>query len=573
MAPKVGAPTFKGMVDLMRAQNPKDILYFIQECIDNILNKCKRINIDFEINEKNIIELVTISDDYEKGFENIDKDGEKNPFNLTHVQDDQKNDHVMNNFGIGFKSGAISVSDYLKVWTRVNDEYWNVEYEINRMKRKNRFQPFKYTTIHKEDYDDVHRYTHGSTIRIQNLLREFKLSDIDFDDLFHPYGFQTPETKITYTINDGEETEFKPILANLIFDIINPPLHVKHTIKVYTKNNNITDIIIFDPFKREYKFTSKMKSIQIVEQFDESTLNDYDSSYEMVLHTIIVPQKKYSNDELKIKEYGSNNIAIIRNGRAYGCNKYYISDRNGELNYIFNKLEYVSKKLNIFLGVKPNKEIDFQTRNPLTECLTKITKYTSYILKKRLKHDKIKLPPKMIQMKSVANQSGKKTLDKSSSQHISAKRTQDIVSVSNIEMTKSTHKSPYIYISDDDDDGDDGDGDGDEPSPKKITRAYPKRFATDKKYKPVIKQQKPKPKSPRTQIEMWNDTKKMLFSEEGYNNNGFNIHILSDYIRYELSNCTTRVHKHTTDIVLGLQNIITDLYNYEEAINSQPNTN
>ena len=50
---------------------------------------------------------IKISDSYEKGFENIKEEGEKNPFNMAHVKDSHNNDEETSEFGMGLKLASI----------------------------------------------------------------------------------------------------------------------------------------------------------------------------------------------------------------------------------------------------------------------------------------------------------------------------------------------------------------------------------------------------------------------------------------------------------------------------------
>ena len=59
-----------------------------KEFLDNVILLCNNIGINVIV-EDGILNRMSISDDYKNGFENIDKDGVDNPFNMTHTRPGQ----------------------------------------------------------------------------------------------------------------------------------------------------------------------------------------------------------------------------------------------------------------------------------------------------------------------------------------------------------------------------------------------------------------------------------------------------------------------------------------------------
>ena len=134
----VGCPHFKG--EYRKYKNCDYTIHkAINEFIDNILGKANEVNINLDIDEENEkLEKITISDNYENGFENINNDGVENPFNMSHIRSGQDDDTETSQFGVGMKGAAIACCKKMIVYTNVDNKYYKVELDFREMcERKN----------------------------------------------------------------------------------------------------------------------------------------------------------------------------------------------------------------------------------------------------------------------------------------------------------------------------------------------------------------------------------------------------------------------------------------------------
>ena len=134
--PSVGVPPFKGVVKRVRASG-YDFFKAFGDLIDNAVCRSENIIITLiEDPETKLLNCIYISDDCEKGFENITKNGSDNPFNLAHIRVGHNNDDETSEFGTGIKTAAVSCGNLFKVVTRVDNEdgihYWCIEMDFSR---------------------------------------------------------------------------------------------------------------------------------------------------------------------------------------------------------------------------------------------------------------------------------------------------------------------------------------------------------------------------------------------------------------------------------------------------------
>jgi len=129
-----GSPHFKGARRQHR-QSDYNLNKAVLEFVDNIITKCNRVNVVFNLTdqEKGHLSKLTISDDYTPGFENMFQVGTDNPFNMTHMRSGQEDDDETSQFGIGLKAGAISTGDRLDVFTKVKGKCYCVEMDFLEM--------------------------------------------------------------------------------------------------------------------------------------------------------------------------------------------------------------------------------------------------------------------------------------------------------------------------------------------------------------------------------------------------------------------------------------------------------
>ena len=105
MKNRIGIPHFKGTLKQARSSG-YSFKKASLDIIDNVVTKCKNINIYLDFNQGNIYSI-RIEDNYKPGFENINEKGERNPFNMAHVKDNHQNDEETSEFGMGLKLASI----------------------------------------------------------------------------------------------------------------------------------------------------------------------------------------------------------------------------------------------------------------------------------------------------------------------------------------------------------------------------------------------------------------------------------------------------------------------------------
>ena len=146
----------------------------VKEYIDNCGKIAKHIRVNVSVSPSSgMIETMTISDDYEKGFEHINESGEKNPFTLGHTRAGQDDDEELNEFGVGMKGAAMAAGDLFTVVTKdARDICRRVEFPFNQMEAEpdvnDSYKPTK-TIISLEEYRANHPFPHGSTIVLSGL--------------------------------------------------------------------------------------------------------------------------------------------------------------------------------------------------------------------------------------------------------------------------------------------------------------------------------------------------------------------------------------------------------------------
>ena len=149
-----GGPHFRSLFRQYK-QSGYTLQDSIAEFIDNIITKCDKIEITTRIDDKKKISLIQISDNYINGFENINEEGIRNPFNMGHIRSGQDDDNEISQLGVGFKAGAISTAYKLTVFTLVNGIYIKIIMDFHRMceeeDNNESFNPKRYT-FSKEEY-------------------------------------------------------------------------------------------------------------------------------------------------------------------------------------------------------------------------------------------------------------------------------------------------------------------------------------------------------------------------------------------------------------------------------------
>ena len=94
----------------------------LSDLADNTITKSKQLNIELCFDSNDLLYEIKIEDDYIHGFENIECEGELNPFNMGHVRPGHENNSETSEFGIGMKSSVISLCNKWNIYTKVHNK-------------------------------------------------------------------------------------------------------------------------------------------------------------------------------------------------------------------------------------------------------------------------------------------------------------------------------------------------------------------------------------------------------------------------------------------------------------------
>ncbi len=411
--PKVGISHIKGIIKQTRASG-YNIFSCLKDLIDNVVCKCKNIHIDLITDGNQKLKTILIHDDYVNGFENVDSNGSDNPFNLAHMRIGHDDDGETSEFGTGMKRAAISCGDIFEVFTRANKNYWHIKMDFDRMsqidKPEESYEPTIYFTVDEGYYKQTHMNSDfGSTIIISNLttLAGVKLDDkIDYngvgeannyyDTIKYQLGIaysdllMKDKIKIFIKKNAEDYNEIKYCNDFKIFENkVALRRMIKHTIYCKIIDNEINAMCIKrdkpGDGKRDvsyyiYSNNFKYDKHSIKEQEFNEFINK-PNIYELEILSTSIGNKHNTSDSDK-KELdkllvngekyditnGYNKIFISRNDRCYDIVSY-ITSKDGYQNHIYNKLVYKSKKINKFLGITFNKNINVNYDSPLIELI------------------------------------------------------------------------------------------------------------------------------------------------------------------------------------------------------------
>jgi hypothetical protein len=170
-----GAPHFRAIARQHRNAN-YTLDKVVDEAVDNIGKKAAHIAISTHVNQLGKLEWIRVSDDYEKGFEDIHQRGSQNPFNMGHIRDGQYLDEETSEFGVGLKAGALSAGNVLQVWTKVGREFFLVILDFVKMEQEpdvNRSYNPVIKKITRAEYAAAHPFPNGSTIEIAKCVRRY----------------------------------------------------------------------------------------------------------------------------------------------------------------------------------------------------------------------------------------------------------------------------------------------------------------------------------------------------------------------------------------------------------------
>ena len=394
----VGVPHIKSKIKHARNNN-YNLETILPEFIDFPIENTDKISITVNVNEKKLFNL-SVSDNYNNGFENILEEDQKNPFNWGHERDGHENNDVISEYGTGMKQAMAACGTKNTVYTKLStgDSYFihnNLHEMSNRPDPIKSYSPTVFKKICDNDYKNYHEFDTGSTILIEEIRPEIYHSTTE-DEII-----QTIKQIITKSYNKllikKKDTLQIRVNGSLVtplpeyFDIPQciPFNIVRHILikkgsdnkPILLEKNKISDT----KFKyREYNGTTKQwraissaGDIRVYLDLPNYYSNGYmsdDGTMMTLKATGIMFIQHLSNVELP-----KGNTKIYKIDRYHGC---YMdtNNSNGAKNYVYIELLLKSKELGKVLGATYKKTIDLNKTNDITEQLKANIKNLSSLL-------------------------------------------------------------------------------------------------------------------------------------------------------------------------------------------------
>ena len=385
---QTGAPHFMSLRKHHRHAN-YTIYKFINEAIDNIIkkNSVTEIRIKTDIDDNNRLQKIVISDNYIKGFENINEKGYYNPFNMGHISSLHDDDDETSEFGVGLKAGAISSGNQLTVISRVNGICYEVVCDFIRMSNEPDINESYNPVLRQIPFTDYkhfyfHPYDYGSSIIVSNLFdnacEKMSHSQITLEikkSISNTYSRFLPYKKIF--VNDelvSEEINFFNDPKCIPFSTIQKIYILGNTsydnIFIRSKKTDRTYWHIYDKIIKKWTLCDKnLLDNKIKEGYKHLyRSNDNDSSSIEIVSTFTMFSDHFNtNTEVKPPEDAVN---IYKDNRKYG-NKALRKHNNGINNYTIHKIDFISKKIGKEFNITFNKDITMDKNNDLT-CSVKL---------------------------------------------------------------------------------------------------------------------------------------------------------------------------------------------------------
>ena len=385
---ETGAPHFKSVRKQHRHAN-YTIYKFINEGIDNIIKKdsVTEIRIKTDIDDNNRLQKIVISDNYIKGFENINEKGYHNPFNMGHISSLHDDDDETSEFGVGLKAGAISSGNQLTVISRVNGICYEVVCDFIRMSNEPDVNE-SYNPVLREipftDYKHFyfHPYDYGSSIIVSSLFDnaceklshsqitlEIKKSISNTYSRFLPYKkIYVNDEIVSEEINFFNDPKCIPfstiqkiyILGNTSYD--NIFIRSKKTDRIYWH--------IYDQIKKKWTLCDKnLLDNKVKEGYKHLyRSNDNDLSCIEIVSTFTFFSDHFNTADAELNK-PEDAVYIYKDNRKY-ANKPLKKHNDGVNNYTIHKLDFKSKKIGKEFNITFNKDITMDKNNDLT-CAVK----------------------------------------------------------------------------------------------------------------------------------------------------------------------------------------------------------
>jgi len=395
MIPDIGIPHFKKTAKQARASQ-YNFERAINDIIDNVVKLCSIINIKFTFDlDKKDIDTIEFFDNYDRGFENLQLERDKNPFNMGHVKKEHEDDSHTSEFGMGLKYASIFLGNELLVYTRIYDihdnslQYFKIKFDFNKMASEKdavkSYKPQEWLSISKEEYLQNHdNIDGGSTVRLNKIRKETYDKNDEQEFIKNVMG----------TINDT----YCDIITERNLEIVVNDNKIIPKVS-YLKHINSKDLVV----KSDINFVDDIKNFKAVLRIKYYTTNGF-VYYEYVSNKLVsVDQKKYEdfiknnetqklhftstttyfifepNNKDRNKKIHEENMShglvnIYRDLRKYDSLSYIKGGRrnNGSQNYTYHRIDYVSKNINKIIGMNYNKNINTGLKNDFVRMMGEV---------------------------------------------------------------------------------------------------------------------------------------------------------------------------------------------------------
>jgi hypothetical protein len=378
----------------------------LNEYIDNVAKIAKHIDVRVSVSPSGMIECITISDDYEHGFANINEHGDKNPFNFGHMRPGQDDDEELSEFGIGMKAAAVAAGNLFTVYTKVSGDICHrVLCNFDEMEREpgvmESYNP-KHKLITMEEYRAKHPFPCGSTIVLSELhprfheitsqaqiQREFSET---ISDSYSNYIHNGLIVRVNGVAVEEERDWFLDPTCHvfnintkiLILEKANSPRSPRVLVAIRTDKN--TTYKKYDaPAMPPQPAKPKSKSQPRLKQFSKKELDQllaqgYRPSHLLkstdmhaieINSTITLYSEDFHGKNHDEVEKPLNHVCGYKDLRKYGSFQFE-PRTDGNCNYNCHKIELKSKSLGKELGLTFRKQFTLEMQNDLTRMIREI---------------------------------------------------------------------------------------------------------------------------------------------------------------------------------------------------------
>jgi hypothetical protein len=410
--PKLGCAPFSSIRRNILSENINMHSAFA-DIIDNVVglskvnNKKYTLEIELKYSSDNIRKIyeIVIRDNVSHGFKDILNEGYKNPLNMGHIRAGHFNDKETSEFGIGLKKSLIYLCDDATIYTRSSSDtgkvrFIEVYFDFNKMAAEEvpelSYEYSKFdVNLSKESFKQIHKYDEGSTIILKNLRQE-SLGNKLFEDEEEVEAFEREfMEKIGHKYRKILEDDIldifvnkKKVEAEVDLEYVAPKSQQeKYELYINLKKNNdivIENSYLYDVINKVWlKYDDKAKNKKfkkMTSKKDErdrlSVFEDNSDNIAMIeIFSCCTKNDGPVEDEIERKYKYFGKTEMVRDGRSFGeVNIFNAMD--GYSNHTYSKISWVSKRLNMLIGVASNKTVDIK-ENKLYNLLSYIIRITS----------------------------------------------------------------------------------------------------------------------------------------------------------------------------------------------------